>query len=132
MEEKNAITNESVLNNTDLAFERTILAENRTLMAWIRTAISMISFGFTIYKIFHEVREATSITQKTLMTPRAVGMLMIGIALLGLFWGLMEHNAMIKKLKKSYPGLQKSKTSILAVLILLFGVALFLGAAFRQ
>ena len=33
-----------------LALERTRLAAERSLMAWVRTALSMISFGFTIYK----------------------------------------------------------------------------------
>jgi putative membrane protein len=37
---------------TNLAFERTRLAQERTLLAWVRTAISLISFGFTIYAVF--------------------------------------------------------------------------------
>ena len=37
---------------TNLAVERSVMAAERTLMAWIRTAISMIGFGFTIYKFF--------------------------------------------------------------------------------
>ena len=37
---------------TDLGFQRTAMAHERTLMAWIRTAVSLISFGFTIYKAF--------------------------------------------------------------------------------
>ena len=127
--EKN-IVEDHVLSNTDLAFERTMLAENRTLMAWIRTAISLISFGFTIYKFFHEASQKG--TTIHLLTPRIIGMIMISFGMLGLIWGLTEHQAMFKKLKKSYPSLQKSNTSVLAFLILLFGLALFLGALFRQ
>ena len=37
---------------TRLAYERTVLAHERTLMAWLRTAVSLITFGFTIYKFF--------------------------------------------------------------------------------
>ena len=33
-----------------LAMERTRMAADRTLMGWIRTALSMIGFGFTIFK----------------------------------------------------------------------------------
>lgn len=130
MEEQNDIQPGHVLTNTDLAFERTGLAENRTLMAWIRTAISMISFGFTIYKVFQEsVREGGP---ERLLTPRIVGMMMIGFGLLGLIWGLIEHHEMIKKLRKSYPSLQRSKTSVLALFIIAFGFVLFFGALFRQ
>lgn len=130
-EEKNTTEEEHILSNTDLAFERTMLAESRTLMAWIRTAISMISFGFTIYKFFEEASVKTGAAHK-IFTPRKVGMVMITFGLLALLWGLMEHNEMVKKLKKSYPGVQRSKTSVLAVLVLLFGLALFLATLFRQ
>ena len=37
---------------TRLAIDRTRLAHERTLMAWVRTAVSMITFGFTIYEFF--------------------------------------------------------------------------------
>ena len=37
---------------TDLSVQRTLIAAERTLMAWIRTSISMIGFGFSIYKFF--------------------------------------------------------------------------------
>ena len=129
-QEKHTTATEPALSNTDLAFERTLLAENRTLMAWIRTAISMISFGFTIYKFFQEARKSGDVHR--LLTPRLVGMLMIAFGLLALLWGLAEHKAIVKKLRKSYPDLVQSNTSLLAVLVLLFGLMLFLGALFRQ
>jgi putative membrane protein len=128
MEENKNATGDHVLTNTDLAFERTSMAESRTLMAWIRTAISMISFGFTIYKFFHDLPGETH----KLLNPRTVGMIMIGFGMLALMWGLMEYNATIKRLKKSYPQLQVSKTRMLALLILLFGLVLFLAALFKQ
>ena len=128
MEEIKQAADEHILSNTDLAFERTVLAESRTLMAWIRTAISMISFGFTIYKFFHELQGATH----KIFSPRNVGMIMILFGMLALVWGFMEHNAMIRKLTKSYPALEVSKTRMLAVLVLVFGLVLFLAALFRQ
>src|SRR5262245_46102552 len=122
---------EPVMNSNDLAVERTILAENRTLMAWVRTAISMISFGFTIYKFFQETSKNPAAADR-IMTPRLVGMTMIIFGMLALIWGLMEHKAVIKKIKRSYPAVKDSKTRILALLILLFGIGMFLGAFFRQ
>ena len=119
------------LSNTDLAFERTMLAYERTLMAWIRTAISMISFGFTIYKFFQEWRKTEQPVQ-SIFTPRIVGMIMILFGLIGLLFASLQHYTAIKKLKKDYPNVQRSLSSVLAILILMFGLALFLAALFRQ
>ena len=119
------------LSNTDLAFERTMLAYERTLMAWIRTAMSLISFGFTIYKFFQEWRKTEQPVQ-SIFTPRIVGMIMILFGLIGLLFASVQHYTAIKKLKKDYPNVQRSLSSVLAVLILMFGLALFLAALFRQ
>lgn len=42
---------------TDLAVERTLMAADRSLMAWVRTGLSMISFGFTIYKVLEAFQQ---------------------------------------------------------------------------
>jgi putative membrane protein len=118
-------------SNTELAFERTLLAHERTLMAWIRTSISMISFGFTIYKIFEE-RSKTPEGQNSLLTPRVVGMIMISFGLLALLLAQIQHTIAIRKIKKNYPAIQSSLSSILSVMVLIFGLVLFLAAVFRQ
>ena len=119
------------LSNTDLAFERTMLAYERTLMAWIRTAISLISFGFTIYKFFQEWRKSEQPVQ-SVFTPRIVGMMMILFGLIGLLFAEIQHASAIKKLRRDYPKVERSLSSVLAVLILMFGLALFLAVLFRQ
>ena len=131
VEEKNTDGNNIIIINTDLAFERTMLAHERTLMAWIRTATSMISFGFTIYKFFQELNK-TSEARESLFTPRIVGMIMICFGLLTLLLAQIQHQRAVKKIKQHYPDAQKSISSILSVLVLLFGFAMFLGALFRQ
>ena len=119
------------LSNTDLAFQRTMLAYERTLMAWIRTAISLISFGFTIYKFFQEWRKSEQPVQ-SVFTPRIVGMMMILFGLIGLLFAEIQHVSAIKKLRRDYPKVERSLSSVLAVLILMFGLALFLAVLFRQ
>ena len=116
---------------TDLALERTTLAYERTLMAWIRTATSLISFGFTIYKFFQEVQSETGSSGK-IFSPRIVGMIMIGFGFLGLLFAEIQHLQAIKRLKRSYPDMPRSLSSVLAFLILIFGLILFLAALFRQ
>jgi len=124
-------TSTPTISNTELAMERTALAHERTLMAWVRTAVSLISFGFTLYKFFEEWRKSQPVVQ-SLFTPRIVGMIMILFGLLGLFFAEIQHYAAIRKLKRDYPKIQRSLSSVLAILILMFGLALFLAALFRQ
>jgi putative membrane protein len=122
---------QGTLSSTDLAFERTMLAHERTLMAWVRTAISMISFGFTIYKFFEELIKSQE-SQGKLFSPRIVGMIMISFGLLALFLAQLQHQIAVRKIRKRYPSIQKSISSVISVLVLVFGLTLFLGALFRQ
>jgi putative membrane protein len=131
MPEQTNIEPHPTLSNTDLAFERTALAYERTLMAWIRTGVSLISFGFTIYKFFQEWRKNEEVVQ-TLFSPRIVGMIMILFGFLSLLFAQIQHQAAIKRLKKDYPHVRKSLSSVLAFLILLFGLVLFLAVLFKQ
>jgi putative membrane protein len=100
-------------------------------MAWVRTAISLISFGFTLYKFFEEWRKNQQPVQ-SVFTPRIVGMIMILFGLVALLFAEIQHLSAVRRLKRDYPKAQASLTSVLAVLILLFGLALFLAALFKQ
>lgn len=40
---------------TDLAAARNQMAADRTLLAWIRTAVTLIAFGFTIYRVMESL-----------------------------------------------------------------------------
>jgi putative membrane protein len=130
-DEKNTNVPQVPVSTTDLAYERTTLAYERTLMAWIRTSISMISFGFTIYKFFQEASKAVEGGDR-IFTPRVVGMIMIGFGLIALLLAQIQHQIAVKKLKEHYPTVQRSMSSIITILVLLFGLTLFLGALFRQ
>src|SRR3546814_17366829 len=61
----------------DLGELRTVMAADRTLMAWIRTALSMLSFGFTIYKVLESMADAGPI-QNT-KSPQPVGLVLAGL-----------------------------------------------------
>jgi len=130
-EENDTSATPSTLSNNDLAFVRTALAEERTLMAWLRTSISMISFGFTIYKFFQGTINTAEEAHRWL-SPRIVGMIMISFGLLGLLLALIQNQTAVKKLKQYYRDMPRSLSSLLAVLVLLFGLLLFLGALFKQ
>jgi putative membrane protein len=115
---------------TILSYQRTALSYERTLMSWIRTATSLISFGFTIYKFFQEVQKEN--TQPKVFTPRVVGMIMILFGFIGLLFAQLQHEVAYKRLKGDYPQIQRSLSSVLSLLILAFGLILFLAVLFRQ
>ena len=91
----------------------------------------MISFGFTIYKFFGKT-STTPEGQRQLLTPRIVDMVMIIFGLASLLLAQVHHQIAVKKLKQYYPATQRSVSSVLSVLVLMFGLALFPGALFRQ
>ena len=113
-----------------LAFERTFLAYERTRIAWVRTALSLISFGFVIAKFFQYLREKQGETA-TLFSPRAIGIVMITIGLVGLILANWQERRAVKSLRERCPDLPTSVSGVMAVLIALFGVLALIGALLR-
>ena len=113
-----------------LAFERTFLAYERTRIAWVRTALSLISFGFVIAKFFQYVRERQGETA-TVLSPRAIGLVMITIGLVGLILANCQERRAVKALRERCPDLPQSISGVMAVLIALLGVLALIGALLR-
>ena len=113
-----------------LAFERTFLAYERTRIAWVRTALSLISFGFVIAKFFQYLREKQGETA-TVLSPRTIGLVMITIGLVGLILANWQERRAVKALRERCPDLPTSISSVMAVLIALFGVLALIGALLR-
>jgi putative membrane protein len=113
-----------------LAFERTFLAYERTRIAWVRTALALISFGFVIAKFFQYLRERQGETA-TVLSPRAIGLLMISIGLVGLILANWQERRALKALRERCPELPQSISGVMAVLITCFGVLAMIGALLR-
>ena len=106
---------------THLAMERTRVAYERTMMAWIRTATSLITFGFSVYKFFELEMK------RTLMGPGAIGsrgfgLALIGVGLLSLLLGTLEHGRDLRALGRDYPGMPRSSSRWLAIVIAVLGL----------
>lgn len=91
-------TNELAEDRTDLAATRTLMAADRTLMAWIRTALSMISFGFTIYKVLQGFKDA-GVHLAHPNSPRSVGLFLTGMGTVSMVLGTIEYWASISQLR---------------------------------
>ena len=86
---------------TNLATKRTLMAADRTLMAWVRTALSMISFGFTIYKILQGFQSSGGgiISSAHKYDPQTIGLLLIGMGIFSTVLGTVEYWQTLKELR---------------------------------
>jgi putative membrane protein len=113
-----------------LAYERTFLAYERTRIAWVRTALALISFGFAIAKVLQYLRDKQGETA-TLMSPRAVGLVMIVIGLLSLVLANRQERRAMKALRECCPKLPTPVSGVMTLLIALLGILALIGALFR-
>lgn len=72
-------------SSLEIAEEQTLLAHDRTLMAWIRTSLSLIPFGFTLYK-FSQLQhgDEPAAAAHPQLGPRGYGMAPIGLGVAAL------------------------------------------------
>jgi putative membrane protein len=118
-----------------LAVERTRLAHERTLIAWVRTALSMISFGFTVYKFFQlEVGKLEAHPPERLLSPRMFALVMIGTGLVALFMSTIQHRQSMERLRAE-SGLVTVPVSIATIVAGIFsvlGILAFVAVLFQQ
>ena len=117
--------------STRLAMDRTRVAYDRTMMAWIRTATSLISFGFSIYKFF-QLEPRPLGEHSRLIGSRGFALLMVGIGLVSLTIGVVEHHFDTRSLLREYPAMSRSATPWVAALIAGLGILAFLAVVFHK
>jgi putative membrane protein len=108
-----------------LALDRNKLAAERTLMAWLRTCLSMISFGFTIYKFLQVVDEQSSVPVLRPNAPRNVGLILTGLGTFILVVACIQHWSYVKNLRSDKPYKPWDLSFIVACLIAILGALLF-------
>jgi uncharacterized membrane protein YidH (DUF202 family) len=117
---------------TDLAIDRTVLAAERNLMAWIRTALSMISFGFGIYKFFQFVPDGPpgGIHGRP-NAARNLGLTLIALGTLGLAAAAWQHRSFLHTIGASHKR-HMSVSFAIAIAVILVGLITFYGVLLRQ
>jgi putative membrane protein len=116
---------------TSLAVMRTVAAADRTLMAWVRTSISMIGFGFTIYKFLQYLREGEHAVASRPEAPRNFGLALIALGTASLAAAIWEHSDFLKQVGLAQRKYYWSLSVIVAILVILIGVIAFVGVLLR-
>jgi putative membrane protein len=109
-------------STSELALLRTRMASERTLMAWIRTSLSMLSFGFTIYKVLQAVQTAEHAVNHV---PRNTGLVLIGLGVLSMLLGTIEYWTTQQDLNVPVRLSFRRPTLALAFVLLFGGTGLF-------
>ena len=120
---------------TDLAVARTMLALDRTLMAWVRTATSLISFGFTIYKIFQQLAQSPNAPPHRLLEPRGVALVLMGLGVGGLVVATIDYWRQRKAMEerfRDYGPYLRSPAAGVATIISGLGILGFVLVFLRQ
>ena len=118
---------------TDLALHRTIIASERTLMAWVRTALSMIGFGFTIYKFFQYLpQDIAAGNVRRPQAPRNMGMTLIALGTLALVAAAWQHRSFLNEVGASQKRHIWSISFVVAIFVVLIGVIAFYGVLVRS
>lgn len=113
----------------DLGTLRTVMAADRTLMAWVRTSLSMLSFGFTIYKFLEAAVQKDQLARVD--SPQQVGLFLAGVGTLSMLLGVTSYWMTLKDLQRTEEFNLGRPTLFISLVMLLAGVALFVGIAAR-
>lgn len=119
-------SNELAEDRTDLATGRTLMAMDRSLMAWIRTSLSMISFGFTIYKVLQGFQESGDVIPHG-YSPRTVGLFLTGLGTVAMVAGTVEYFERLKILREYHTVKTWRASLVMAVIMSVVGMLVFVS-----
>ena len=118
---------------TDLAIQRTSMAAERSLMAWVRTSLSMIGFGFSIYKFFQYLpEEIANGNIRRPQAPRNLGLTLIALGTLALAAATWQHWNFLRETHSTKKGYNWSVAFVVAILVVLIGIVTFYGVLLRH
>jgi putative membrane protein len=101
-------------------------------MAWVRTSVSLISFGFTIYKFFQYLIQLDKFPPaQSLIGPRrfAIGMIALGVGALAM--ATVQYRRDIRSLIEGSDEKHHRLTQLFAVAVCLSGAALLAATLLR-
>ena len=108
-----------------LQLMNTLMAADRTLMAWTRTSLSLLSFGFTIYKVLQTFQDVEGKFVVRTDVPRNAGLFLTGMGTLAMVMGTVEYCLTLRALHQSRIFQRPRAPLVMALIMSLMGVFLF-------
>lgn len=99
-------------------------------MAWVRTGLSMISFGFTIYKVLQGLHEA-GIRAGHFESPRGVGLFLTAFGTLSMAIGAVEYGYTVRAMRPFGEHRMIRPALVMAAIMSLTGLAIFVSIGNR-
>ena len=87
---------------TALSTQRTRDALERTLMSWIRTALSMIGFGFGLFKVLQYMVHAERGMDATSPSTEALNLALIALGTALLILAMAQYHVAMRALQRSH------------------------------
>ena len=114
-----------------LSVQRMIHTERNTLLSWVRTSLSLIGFGFTIFKVLqYTQQEGTTVLMRP-ETPRNIGLFLLLTGTIPLLFTIIQYVREMKSL--GYRGhLLLDPNFLAAAAIFLLGSILTLSIVLRS
>jgi inner membrane protein YidH len=122
-EKSKQLLNDAPLN---LPVMNTLMAADRTLMSWTRTSLSLLSFGFAIFKILQGFQEAQAIAVRTHL-PRDAGLFLTGMGTLAMVMGTIEYWQTLRTLDQQRIFTRPRSPLVMALIMSLSGILLFVA-----
>ena len=105
------------------------MAADRTLMAWVRTSLSMLSFGFTIYKFLETAAKQDALARPE--SPQRVGLFLAGMGTLSMILGLVSYWTTLKDLQRTEDFRLGRPPLLISLIMTIAGATLFLAIIAR-
>ena len=115
-----------------LALDRTREAASRTLMAWIRTSLSMISFGFTIFKFLEVIQQESPGRLLIPHAPRNIGVALTSLGTFALVVATFQYRRHRKTLGPPDPHAPWDLALFVAAVLAVLGMLMFWGILFSS
>ena len=108
-------------DTTRLAYDRTWLSYERTMQSWIRTATSLITFGFSVYKLA-DIAAARLGGNDRVLGPHEIGLAFVCLGFIFLGVATFEYRTNIRAIRAEYGKSRRSTSVWLAAIVTLVGI----------